>query len=297
MARATIASQILESLARDRRVVAADWRIHVVYMRIARSGGFALPDTAKVNQLIKKLDVAGVIQRVEKISGVYRIIVPYASVISSPDEAVIQEANPLSVFSNLTAAAYHDLTYEIPNEFHLTQYRRSTIRSPLGTTPEDWIDLPEPRQRTPAFINGAPIYWHKAKSDWDFGHILGYSQGCPIYITDPERTLLDALRFPDRCGGTTEVLRIWKRAQPTLRLDVLVDYVVRFNQTLLRQRVGFLLEQLELTHPILQDWVTRSVRGSSAKLFANLDFSPTFSERWNLSINVPDTELSELKDK
>ena len=296
MPRTTIASRILQSLAEDRRAVAADWRIHIAYMRAAYSGAFVLPDAAKTNQLIKKLQAAADIQRVKGVPGVYRITVPYASVLSSPDEAIIQEANPIAVFSHFTAAAYHDLTFEIPNEFHLTHFRNSSTRLPLGTAAEDWTDVPEPRQRTPDSIRGIQIHWHKSKAEWDFGHTVGYSQGYPIYITDPERTLLDALRFPGRCGGVTEVLRIWKRALPSLAIDVLMDYVRRFDQTLLRQRVGFILERLEVTHPILQEWASRSVRGSSAKLFANLDFSPTFSERWNLSINVSDAVLSELNE-
>ena len=296
MPKLKISPEILRSLAAERRVLAADWRIHIAYMRVARSGAFALPDAAKARQRIHLLLAAGDIQLVEGISGVYRVTVPYASVLSFPDEAVIQEANPTAIFSHFTAAAYHDLTHEIPKEFHLTHFRNAPSRLPLGTTPEDWIDVPEPRQRTPDYINGVPIFWHKAKSQWDFGHTMGYSQGCPIYITDRERTLLDALRFPDRCGGVTEVLRMWRRGLPSLNLDVLIDYTGRFDQTLLRQRVGFILETVGITHSVLQEWADKSVRGSSAKLFANLDFSPTFSERWNLSINVPDAVLCELNE-
>ena len=81
---------------------------------------------------------------------------------------------------------------------------------------------------------------------------------------------------------------------------MLLDYVDRFDQTLLRQRVGYLLQRLGVSDPktdsLLQAWANKSVRGSSAKLFANLEFSPTFSERWNLSINVSETILSELKE-
>jgi len=298
MARSTIASQILELLAQDRRAVAAYWRIHILYMRVARAGAFALPNAAKTNQLIKKLQAAGDMQSIAGVSGVYRITVPYASVLSSPDEAIIQEANPTAVFSHFTAVAYHNLTYEIPKEFHLTHFPKSSIRSPLGTTPEDWADIPAPRQRKPASIRqSVKINWHGAKPEWDFGGITGFAQGYPIYITDLERTLLDALRFPDRCGGVTEVLRIWRRAKPAIRLDVLIDYVRRFDQTLLRQRVGFLLEKLGLDDdPALQEWAGKSVRGSSAKLFASLEFSPTFSERWSLSINVSDATLSELSE-
>jgi predicted transcriptional regulator of viral defense system len=166
----------------------------------------------------------------------------------------------------------------------------------VGTTPEDWIDVPEPRRRMPDSIDGTPIQWSQTKAEWDFGHIVGYVQGSPIYVTDLERTLLDIIRFPDRSGGAAEVLRMWKRAAARLRLDRLIDYAGRFDQTLLRQRVGFILEQLQLTAPILQDWANNSVRGSSAKLIANADFSPRYSQRWNLSINVPDATIAELHD-
>jgi predicted transcriptional regulator of viral defense system len=296
MPKTTIASHVLEYLAQERRIIAADWRFHVTYMRVARAHDYALPDTAKVNRLINTLDAARAIAPIAGISGVFRITVPYASVLPSPQEAIIQEANPIAVFSHFTAAAYHDLTNEIPNAIHLTHFRAGLSRLPLGTTPEDWIDIPEPRRRLPGVIDGTPILWSQTKAEWDFGHVVGYVQANPIYITDLERTLLDVLRFPDRSGGAMEVLRMWKRAATRLRLDILIDYVGRFDQTLLRQRVGFILEQLQLTHPILQDWASNSVRGSSAKLIANLDFSRTFSERWNLSINVQDTVLSELHD-
>lgn len=296
MPRTTIASHVLDFLAGERRIIAADWRFHITYMRVARTHGYALPDTAKVNNLIRTLYNAHDIAPIEGISGVFRITVPYASVLPSPQEVIIQEANPTAVFSHFTAAAHHDLTNEIPNAVHLTYLRTGCKRLPVGTTPEDWNDIPEARRRTPETIDGTPIQWSQTKPDWDFGYVVGYVQGSPIYVTDLERTLLDILRFPDRSGGAMEVLRMWKRAVPRLRLHALIDYTKRFNQTLLRQRVGFLLEHVQLTHPILEDWAKNSVRGSSAKLIANLDFSPVHSERWNLSINVADTILSELRE-
>lgn len=296
MPRTTIASLVLDSLAQERRIIAADWRLHVMYMRIARAHGYALPDAARLNHLVKTLRSAHDLTPIHGIPGVFRITVPYASILPSPQEVIIQEANPVAVFSHFTAAAHNDLTNEIPNGVHLTYLRTACNRLPVGTTPEDWNDIPEPRRRKPDTIDGTPIRWSQIKAEWDFGYVVGYVQGNPIYVTDLERTLLDILRFPDRSGGATEVLRMWKRAVPRLRLDVLIDYAERFDQTLLRQRVGFLLEHLQLAHPILQDWANRSVRGSSAKLIANIEFSPTYSERWNLSINVSDTILSELKN-
>lgn len=267
-----------------------------MYMRIARSHGYALPDTARANRLIRTLQATHDIAPVTGISGVFRVTVPYASILPSPQEVIIQEANPVAVFSHFTAAAYNDLTNEMPNAVHLTYLRTGCNRLPVGTTPEDWNDIPEPRRRMPEAIDSTPIHWSQTKPEWDFGYVVGYVQGNPIYVTDLERTLLDILRFPDRSGGAIEVLRMWKCAAPRLRLDVLINYAKRFDQTLLRQRVGFLLEYLGLSHPLLQDWAKNSVRGSSAKLIANADFSPTYSERWNLSVNVPDSALSLLRD-
>jgi predicted transcriptional regulator of viral defense system len=266
-------------------------------MRVARSRGYALPDTARLNGLLATLRRGHDIEPINGIPGVFRITVPYASILPSPQEAIIQEANPVAVFSHFTAAAYHDLTNEIPAALHLTDCKRGCNRLPLGTAPEDWSDIRSARRRMPETIDSTSIRWFQTKAEWDFGHVIGYVQGCPIYVTDLERTLLDALRFPDRSGGAFEVLRMWRRAVPKLRLEVLSDYTERFNQTLLRQRVGFLLEHLGLAHPAFDDWAQHSVRGSSAKLVANADFSPTYSERWNLSINVPDAILSELKDR
>ena len=40
------------------------------------------------------------------------------------------------------------------------------------------------------------IHWITTKPEWDFGITIGYLQGIPISVTDIERTLLDALRFP-----------------------------------------------------------------------------------------------------
>lgn len=296
MQKDTISSHILRSLASERRAVVADWRMNIAYLRVALAEGFALPDQGKTNRLIQKLITAGDIGRIDEIAGVYRITVPYASVLPLPSEAIIQEANPTAVFSHFTAAQYHNLTYEIPNAFHLSQFRSSTKRLPLGTTPEDWVDVPGPRLRTPAFVNGTPVYWHNSKAEWDFGYTIGHVQGSPIYITDVERTVIDALRYPEWCGGATEVLQIWKRAMDAINIETLIEYVEMLSQTLLKQRVGYLLEHFGKSNSTLDKWAEKSVRGGSAKLFANLEFSAEYSARWNLSLNLPDAILPDEND-
>lgn len=296
MPRSTIKSRILAVLAEQRRVVAANWRFHVVYMRVAHQHPCKLPDVYLVNSLIRDLTESGDLAPVEDVCGVYRITVPYASTLATADEVILQEANPTAVFSNFTAVAYHDLTNEIPSTIYATRYIGTDKRLPLGTSPDDWVDVPQAAERTPETVNGRSVKWTRTKPEWDFGHMIGYAQGLPIYVTDLERTVLDSLRFPEKNGGSLEVLRIWKRAAERLNVDVVVEYVERFGQSLLRQRVGFIMEQLGLSHPEFGEWANRSIRGSSAKLVASRGFSPTFSERWNLSINLPESLILGLQD-
>jgi predicted transcriptional regulator of viral defense system len=80
--------------------------------------------------------------------------------------------------------------------------------------------------------------------------MVGYSFGTPIYVTDVERTLLDALRFPDKSGGVAKVLQAWRSAG-AVDLDKLIGYADAYDNQVLRQRVGYILDQLGRRHPQL----------------------------------------------
>ncbi|MFO0809847.1 MAG: hypothetical protein U0746_14600 [Gemmataceae bacterium] len=228
---------------------------------------------------------------------IYRIDAPFADILPVTDEQIIQEANPVAVFSHLTALARHGLTDQIPSEIHVNHYKPSDKnRIPLGTTPEDWLGTRPPRLLRPNTVGKVAVRWFLVKGEWDFGHTIHYSEGLPIYVTDMERTLLDALRAPDDAGGIANVLRAWRLSVPQLQTDRLTEYVDRFGQAILRQRVGYLLESLGLSHPRLAAWKRNLVRGSSVRLVAARPFAPTFSAEWNLSLNVPPEILSELRD-
>ena len=292
--RKRIQDRILEQFASERRVIAADWRIHIAYVQLAHTLGYVLPDLSKLNTLIRRLLETAQIEGIPNVRGVYRVIVPYASSLPAPDECIIQEANPTAVFCHVSAFAYHGLTDEIPRDLHLYHTSTETNRTPLGTAQDDWIDVHEPAKRKPQRLGNRPILWSKTKPEWDFGHMIGYVQALPIYVTNLERTLVDSLRFPDKCGGLTQVLSGWKRSLDDFDLNRLADYVERIGQPLLRQRAGFLLEYLGNIHPKFDEWAAHATRGSSARLAAREPFSSTYSERWSLSVNVPDSLLSLL---
>jgi predicted transcriptional regulator of viral defense system len=147
------------------------------------------------------------------------------------------------------------------------------------------------RGRTPDRILGRPITWHQVKPERFFGVGVYHSRGYPVRVTTPERTLLDSLQTPELSGGVDNVLRAWALARDTLDLDLLIQYVDRFDIALLRQRVGFILEELGLSHPRVEEWREVAHRGGSSKLLASAPYSPRYSERWNLSLNTSLTAL------
>jgi predicted transcriptional regulator of viral defense system len=232
---------------------------------------------------------------IEGVDGIYRVDVPYASSIPISDEQVIQEAHPWAVFSHLTALAHHGLTDLIPEVICVSNYDHKSHRLPLGTTPEDWAELKLPGASRPHIIEHVQIRWIQTKGEWDFGISVVHSHGIPLYMTDPERTLLDALRRPEESGGIANVLRAWRRATDSVSMNTLTGYAEQLGK-IMRQRTGFILERLHVEHPRFSNWQQDLVRGSSVKLLASQPFCSAFSERWNLSLNVPVEVLGELDD-
>ncbi len=292
------ATALLRRLAAERRRIVGEWRILIECRRIAQASASPLPDERHIDKVIRELLRPGHLVPIEGVSGVYRIDVPYADVIPVTDDQVVQEANPLAVFGHLTALAYHSLTDQIPAAIQATHYQPpDAARIPLGTAPEEWSGLSPPPLRRPKQVGKVPVQWFFIKGGWDFGHAINYNQGLPVYVTDVERTLLDVIRSPGDVGGAAIVLRAWRQAREGLNLDRLVEYTDRFNLGILRQRVGFLVEALGLSHPRLSSWKEKLLRGSSVKLVAAGAFAPEHSADWNLSLNVPAAVLAELQEE
>ncbi|MFO0850334.1 MAG: hypothetical protein U0871_17510 [Gemmataceae bacterium] len=229
------------------------------------------------------------------MADVYLIDVAFADIIPATEEQIVQEANPSAVFSHLTALVHHGLTDQLPSQVQVTHYADpQPVRTPLGTSPEEWHELEPPPARRPKFVGEVPVRWYTTKGEWDFGWEVGYSQGQPVYVTDAERTLIDILRAPAEVGGAVLVFRAWRQAGPALRVGRLVEYVDRFDQPVLRQRVGYLLGQLGHDHPRMAEWRAKLQRGGSLRLIASEPYAREYSPEWNLSLNVPPAVLAEL---
>jgi predicted transcriptional regulator of viral defense system len=291
------ASNILRELAASRRRVVADWRILILARRLAHAENAPLPDESKAVAIRKELVRKGDLIPVEDVPSVYIADVPYANLLEISEEQIIQEANPWAIFGFLTAMTYHGLTDLVSREVYVisTKHERHSGRLPLGTMPDDWDDsLEMPPARQPKTVRELAVHWTQLAEDPGFGVEIGYSLGVPIYVTDVERTLIDAIRMPDKSGGIAKVLQAWRSAR-NINLDKLVNYTDRYDNQILRQRVGFMLEKLGMRHACLEGWRDGLRRGGSVRLVAGNPYSATYSSEWNLSLNVPESVLTILE--
>ena len=265
--------------------------------RLAQADNAPLPDGKKASDIRHELFKRGDITTVEGVAGVYIVSVAYANLLEVSEEQIVQEANPWAVFGFLTAMTHHGLTDLVAKEVYAVTSRGAehSGRVPLGTMPDDWSDeIPPPPAKRPERVRDVAVNWTQLTEEPGFGVMVGYSFGVPIYVTDVERTLLDALRMPDKSGGIAKVLRAWRSAEG-IDVGKLVSYADVYGNKVLRQRVGFLLEKLGKTHPRLAEWRDGLQRGGSVKLLASSPYAETYSAEWNLSLNVPPSVLAILE--
>lgn len=290
----TFASRLLWEFAQSRRRVISDWRILVTARRLALADNAPLPNVKKAIELRDELIKRGDVTTIEGAVGVYIVNVPYSNLLETSEEQIVQEANPWAVFGFLTAMTYHGLTDQISTRIFAISVKNTATcgRLPHGSQPDDWSeDCPFPQARRPERLGAVEINWTHQAIDPGFGVTIGYSHGVPIYITDVERTLLDALRMPEKSGGIAKVLRAWK-ATESVDDTKIIKYANIYDSQVLKQRVGYLLEQLGRGDARLDVWRQNLQRGGSMRLVAHNAYAGDYSERWNLSLNVSPSILS-----
>lgn len=233
-------------------------------------------------------------QRVESIPRAPNCFVlrdPFGRRFPIRELELLFELNPYSILTHYSALEYHGFTQDQPKV--LTVWSDSSDFTPLGTTNEEWEGIPHPTAHKPIKVISQRVEWYRGRMDTSFGIEEAMDGPIPIRVTDRERTLIDAIQQPARSGGAQNVFRAWVLARDFVDISKITMYVERTGIKLLRQRVGFLAESLGLSHSSFDTWASQSVRGGSSKLIGSEQFSSTYSERWNLSLNGPMGELNQ----
>lgn len=292
---------ILEQLAAEQRRVLSDWR----GLLLLRRATIAIPaherrwshlpqTTTDLTPLFRQMRQREEIAVFDRFRSLYHVTVPYARQGAVDEREVLFELHPYAVLGHLSALVFHGLTSELPKRLTVTvSADGSGGLLPIGTEQVEWEGISRPVGRRPPAILGRPVEWIKTPPNRFFGFADYRPSGLAMRYTTLERTLIDGVQYPELNGGIANVLRAWSLARDSIDLDVLTYQVERYGVAILRQRVGFIIDRLELTHPKLDRWRQRARRGGSSRLVGAEPFASTYDERWNLSINAPVDALAD----
>jgi predicted transcriptional regulator of viral defense system len=297
----SIIRALTELLAQENRRILSDWRAVVLLRRATntippknRRWAKAPNSVTAIHPILARLKEAGELKSLPKLSYLYKVTTPYARTAPIEESEILMELHPFATLSYISAFVFHQMTDDLPKEIHATIPDEGTGGMlPPGTTLTDWEGLAMVRGRPAEAISKQPIRWHRLAAARIFGAHEYTTQGYPVRVTTPERTLLDGLLHPEWSGGIEKVLRAWSLYKDLLNVEVLIEYVDLLGIGVLRQRVGFILEELGISPAAIHGWPEQAVRGGSSKLLGSAPFAPTFNERWKLSINAPIDALYE----
>jgi Predicted transcriptional regulator len=168
----------------------------------------------------------------------------------------------------------------------------------------DWLDYPvrgrmwvavATSHHTPITLRDR-VTWVVLREDrFDWGRERHWIGNQTIWISDPERTVLDGLHLPRHIGGITEVAAVLVRAWSTFDLTRLLAHTDRFAIEAVRRRLGFVLEAVDLpgaTDTAQQLHATLCTsRRSPVILDPSLPIEGPIDPRWGVRVNVDRTEL------
>ncbi|NOR82537.1 MAG: hypothetical protein GQ526_03490 [Ardenticatenales bacterium] len=162
-----------------------------------------------------------------------------------------------SAISHWSALAHHGLTTQIP-----PMVQASTTRSVV--TPE----MRKGKAHRPRghavwnvlnceyeFITVRPKSWFGFQQEW-------VSQWHRVFITDPERTLLDMFAHPGVFGSIRSGIETLQRSIDLLDLERMIRYALRYQVGALIKRLGWTLETLgvpESVYEPLREFPVRNV--------------------------------------
>jgi len=190
----------------------------------------------------------------------------------------VADSNPLAVgavlashsfFSFGTACTHHGLTDQVFSEVYLVTRAR---RRPQVVRGKRYIFVPVPEERFFGFTQLSVL-------------------GAPVRMANVERALIDALDRPRYAGGVGEVSGMVARAGRRVSWPALLDALRRFGESVLVQRLGYLLEinRVEVPPEILDELRGLVRPGSKICLGPRARWGPhgRLSRAWNVIENVP----------
>ncbi len=163
-----------------------------------------------------------------------------------------------------SALNHHGLTEQIPDRVYLIS--------------------PRTKHRYEGTLAGVSYRIFMVPKDNFFGTTFAWIGRHKVWVTDLERTLLDAVLWPQHCGGFAEVAKAFKTAGAKVDLHKLEQYAGIIERGVAFKRLGILGEWLGWPLENLLRWRRRVSKGVGLLDPAGPKSGPQVS-RWKIRLN------------
>ncbi|MFN9607093.1 MAG: hypothetical protein ACK571_02330 [Pseudanabaena sp.] len=209
-------------------------------------------------------------------------------------EDIACTVDPFCYMSHLSAMSYHGLTDRIPKKLFISSPPNDTWRSlakekmqkDLGDSFESYCEHGLPKLVRPTNMNKidkTDLYCINSMRLGAYKNVRGRS----LRVSTIGRTFLDMLRNPELCGGINHILDVFDEyGEKYLRL--ITDDIDKNGEPIDKVRAGYILnERLGINNnEIINGWSSLAQRGGSRKLDSSSEYSPKWSDKWKISLNI-----------
>jgi len=207
----------------------------------------------------------------------------YEVIPAERGEHAFADTNPLFIGSALIAPYY--FSYATAAFFHgLSTQASATV----------YVATPVRTGRRTYLVRGKEYRLVLQPTDKFFGAVEVDAYGSRVRMAEPEKTVVDALDRPEYAGDIPEIAGMLQRGEGRLNWHRLAEYGIRYRSQALIQRLGYLLDLLQLpaaaqAHDLLLVGVGKSTPylGRPGKWGIGGEYDPT----WHIVDNVPRQEL------
>lgn len=204
--------------------------------------------------------------------------------------------DPFAYVSHLSAMAWHGITDRIPSTLFISSPSPSTwtkcalqkMNKDLDTAIHEYLSAGLPRLKRISIrkIGKMPVIIHTSLHLGAYKNVKDRS----LRVSTIGRTFLDMVREPKLCGGMKHCIDIFNQYGRQYN-NLIIDELNRHGKNIEKSRVGYLLENTcGIRNDKLDEWSRHVIRGGSRKLDPTNEYEHKYSERWNISLNVPELD-------
>jgi predicted transcriptional regulator of viral defense system len=116
-----------------------------------------------------------------------------------------------------------------------------------------------------------------------------------ILVSNREKTIIDCIDHPEYCGGIIEATKGLWNAKNDINLARLRKYVKKIKNSAVAKRLGYILERLKMGDKKTIDYLLKSKAKGYSLLDPLIPKKTNFNSRWNLILNIDESEMLSWK--